>query len=1228
MLEVFDTSDPDWILVGFNGDYGFVPANYIDMADGAGNEQPSPVPEPEPETAPAPPSLPSRPAAPPAPYAEDEPSPPLPARNLPPEPSSPAAPNPAAALANVMGARAPEPPSVPRETPPPPALSIQPAARHEEQYEEEISPPLPARNRTSTIQSAMSNDRTDSLSPPARQSSYRDPFPQYEQQRRQSAAGAREYEPRSQDLSPGGFHMYNINEMISIMGKKKKMPTTLGINLKTGIILIAPEHAQDGPSLEWTGDRMTHYSREGKHVFIELVRPSKSVDFHAGAKDTAEEIVAALGELAGAIRAEGLREVIMAGTGREQKKGKMLYDFMAQGEDEVTVADGDEVIVLDDTKSEDWWQVRRVKNGKEGVVPSSYVEITGTAPAQPASMTGVNAGRSTVAQNRLEEERLTKEAVKAARKEEEKRASEVGPGMRLPKRGSSLSAGQNGNASLQRKRENGHSGSSSRSSNKSSKYTSCICLDHTDRRQTEPDPSKVRTWTDRSKSFSVEAQFLGMKDGKLNLHKVNGVKIAVPVAKMSVEDLEYVERVTGISLDEDKPLSEVKRARSQRQGPSGAGASIQQPKKPEYDWFQFFLDCEIQPGLCERYSQAFNRDNIDQSVLPDVDASVLRTLGLREGDIIKVMRYLDNKYGRKKKGEEVQGEGGLFSGPGGALKNNTGRARPEANRSTSDLVDGKALGGSDASSPAVLTPATTTSAVSTGKAGGFDDDAWDVKPSKSQPPVQTTQPEATQPAPAPAPAQPEPIKPALTPGMQELSLLSEPLQPTKTASPVPPMITQPPPAAPAAAQVPQLTGATPGFFSGLPNGQQQQQTTPLSQQLSLARQRPTPPIGLQGQAGMMPPPPARPLSAPQSAQPSQFNAPPMAPQVTGQVAPPGQSLQEINQQRMQQQYMQQMQAQMTGFPQQQQQQPGMYPMQTGMQPQQTGFGQPQFMQQQPMMTGQQMGQSPFADPRASQQFTGMQTQPTGFQGQFGQPGQQQFGANPPGGVNSYLPPALEPQRTGMQPQMQPMQPQPTGMSFTQGFGNHGMQQNGPTVQPPAAPLMPQQTGPAPPVRFGVDPAAKRMMPQPTGRRANLNAASKCRSLLRSPLDTSPMASSDEADISSSTRQPIWLLGSRLVSFIFEAIAILGEMQLGLLAFHALLKERDSGCARTGCPQCSFPGLKPRPAVAALHGICAFSDETMTARLGLGRDSTSWINRPSVPWVGQDSGRGGIGISKQ
>lgn len=221
--------------------------------------------------------------------------------------------------------------------------------------------------------------------------------------------------------TPGGFHMYNINEMVSVMGKRKKMPTTLGINLGTGSILIAPERAQDDPAQEWSADKMTHYSREGKHVFLELVRPSRSIDFHAGAKDTAEEIIEALGELASALRAEGLREVILSGPQQGQRKGKALYDFAAQGDDEVAVAAGDEVIILDDSKSQDWWQIRRMKNGKQGVVPSSYIEDTTAAVASvisappPPPNSSSDSARATVEQNRLEEIRLTKEAMRTSK---------------------------------------------------------------------------------------------------------------------------------------------------------------------------------------------------------------------------------------------------------------------------------------------------------------------------------------------------------------------------------------------------------------------------------------------------------------------------------------------------------------------------------------------------------------------------------------------------------------------------------------------------------------------------------------------------------------------------------------------------------------------------------------------------------------------------------------------
>jgi len=1045
-LEVFDTSDPDWILVGLDNEYGFAPANYIEIQEGKALSSTAQAP---------PPSLPRRPPA----AVEDDDS-----LGSPGSPQSPVQ-SPAAALAGIINQRKASAP----------ATRAPPAQYTPEASDEDEGPPPSMPARPVSQARAPEPVHTREASPPSPGPRMSPPY--------NRASFNRSIDDEVASHAPGGFHMYNINEMVSIMGKRKKMPTTLGVNIATGVILIAPEKSRDGPEQTWTAEKMTHYSIEGKHVFLELVRPSKSVDFHAGAKDTALEIVSALGELAGAVRAEGLREVIFAGTGQGQKKGQILYDFMAQGDDEVTVAVGDEVIIVDDTKSEEWWQVKRLRNGKEGVVPSSYVEVTGTVAAPSSS--GINAGKSTIDQNRLEEERLAKESLRAARMEEESKGSQV-----IPERGSSLSARDSSNHDgKQRSRhESGRDGQSRSSKSK-------------------PDPAKVRTWTDRSKSFSVEAQFLALKDGKINLHKMNGVKIAVPVVKMSIEDLEYVERMTGVSLDEDKPLSDIKKQQKARAAnntsPGGAGASIV-PKstKPEYDWFQFFLSCDVPVGLCERYGQAFNRDSMDESVLPDIDATVLRTLGIREGDIIKIMRYLDKKYNRtggKRNvsfgGEEViDGEsGGLFSGPGGTLKNNTRKGRPAPAVQTNDIVDADAFKqGSNEKTvrhEGVATPLASmpTPAKKDEVRSGFDDDAWDVKPSKQQP--QASQAQAATPSPAPAPTLP-PAQPTLTGSMQELSLLSAPLEPTR-AQPAaqPPQISQPPQQPQQPAQ-PQPQGATPSFFAGI--GQQQtglpqQQTgaqfNPQMNQLNIARQRPAPPPQFQSQGSLMiPAPPSRPLSAPQANQQSGFSLPPLQAQNTGiqnssgfqnQIAPPGQSLNDI---RMQQQY--------TGFngPQNPNQNMGMmnqpqnfgqfnngvqngfqYPMQTGMQP-----GMPQ---QQTFMNN---GGGPFADPRP-QQFSPIQQQPTGFQSSFGPP-QQQFPQ--PTGINSFLPPPLQPQPTGM-----PQQQQQNGFSSF----------NPPPVPPilqqnTIAPLVPQKTGPPPPVRFGVTGDAKKLMPQATGRRANLSQA--------------------------------------------------------------------------------------------------------------------------------------------
>jgi hypothetical protein len=1090
-LEVFDTSDPDWILVGLEGEYGFAPANYIEIPDETAPSEPPP------------PSLPKRPT-----LNEDVEEPPE-------SPRSP--PGPAAAIAGIMTQRQPSLPSRPQYTP-------------EESDEEAPTPSLPARPGLPPRAAQPEPVAVDRIpSGPLRGVAASPPY---------NRAAHSDSNDGSSIISPGNARYYHLNEMMSVMGKRKKMPTTLGINHATGVLLIRPENRKDGSEQTWTAEKMTHYSIEGKHVFVELVRPSKSVDFHAGAKETAQEILSALSDLAGAVRAEGINQEIFAGIGG-QKTGKILYDFMAQGDDEVTVAVDDEVIILDNSKSDEWWQVRRLKNGKEGVVPSSYVEITGMT--QGPSLSGINAGRSAVEQNRLEEERLAKESLRAARREEEARGSEVGPGMRLPERGSSLSARDSSNTHGQQRNRQASGRTEGGSLRKSSTYqgsnvkfiTSALVPDkenevsfeeflremgHGLTRKIEPDASKVRTWTDRSKSFSVEAQFLGLKDGKINLHKTNGVKIAVPIVKMSAEDLAYVERQTGVSLDEDRPLSDIKKTRQQseqRADSSSAGATIERPQKPEYDWFQFFLSCDVAVGLCDRYAQTFAKDSMDESVLADVDATVLRNLGIREGDIIKITRFLDKKFGRSggkrnvSFGEEETGSsGGLFSGRDGSLKNNTSKGRPAPAVQTNNVVDPKAFSQQEPKSAIPESVATPLASVPTPAKkdvdvvrSGFEDDAWDVKPSRQQPQATSSQPAQSVPAPAPAPQQ-APQQQALTGSMQDLSLLTQALEPIRqqpTASiPQPPpqpqpQVTQPPQQAP-----PQVT---PSYFqgigqqqTGLPQPQSQQQPTPsmfnpTNLPQNIARQRPTPPqYQQQNQGGLtIPAPPSRPLSAPQVNPTGGFGQPPpLQSQMTGlqtssgymsQIAPPGQSLDDL---RLRQQY--------TGFsgP----QNPQNMGQGMGVMPQHTGFQYNTMQQQQPgpngfqypMQTGMQQSQfmnggSPFADPRP-QPFSPLQQQPTGVQSSFGPPQQYPQQYSQQTGVNSFLPPALQPTPTGMQGQ---------NNGFNSSFNAPPMP---PMPQQPAAmPLTPQRTGPPPPVRFGVTGDTKKLMPQATGRRANLSQAS-------------------------------------------------------------------------------------------------------------------------------------------
>ncbi|KAF5347683.1 hypothetical protein D9758_014868 [Tetrapyrgos nigripes] len=64
-----------------------------------------------------------------------------------------------------------------------------------------------------------------------------------------------------------------------------------------------------------------------------------------------------------------------------------------------------------------------------------------------------------------------------------------------------------------------------------------------------PPKNHIRTWCDRTGQFKVNATLLAYKDGKLRMHKTNGVIIEVPTEKMSVDDMKYVQSL----MDGKKP---------------------------------------------------------------------------------------------------------------------------------------------------------------------------------------------------------------------------------------------------------------------------------------------------------------------------------------------------------------------------------------------------------------------------------------------------------------------------------------------------------------------------------------------------------------------------------------------------------------------------------------------------------------------------------------------------
>lgn len=170
-----------------------------------------------------------------------------------------------------------------------------------------------------------------------------------------------------------------------------------------------------------------------------------------------------------------------------------------------------------------------------------------------------------------------------------------------------------------------------------------------------PDMTKIRKWSDVTNLFKVDAELLGYSDGKVYLHKTSGVKISVMANKLSINDLKFVESVIGVSMKDhiDQIVKQKSKKTKNSEIESDVSLNVSNSnlktdsffqfdyEQSEQFWFNLFLASNIKLGFCQRYSLNFANEKLDEYSINDLSPSLLRSLGLNEDDIIKLLTHLD-----------------------------------------------------------------------------------------------------------------------------------------------------------------------------------------------------------------------------------------------------------------------------------------------------------------------------------------------------------------------------------------------------------------------------------------------------------------------------------------------------------------------------------------------------------------------------------------------------------
>lgn len=486
--------------------------------------------------------------------------------------------------------------------------------------------------------------------------------------------------------------------------KKKKKKSKGNLLIGNGMICYGSETDKALPVQQYSILEVTKYLVDGKNIHLEIEGNKRAeYDFQSASKSEAKAILVKIGESTKAAQLAGTHvntpaqisasapapppvsqpiqqyvpPVVHAPPPPPEpedptpncvpKWGISIYSFDAEGGEEMSVKESEQIYVVDYERTDGWWEVQKV-DGKVGIIPSSYVQFDDEDDVAAPAAAGTNVDdirrkreqeERELKDRRLAEEREREEqkhreqeererrfAEENRRREEEARKREDESSRRQQeeeRRRQVQEAAKRAEDERLRKIEEDYRRSdierkSSRSVSRSGTVSRSNTVSKSHQDLPKPDPTKIRTWTDRSGTFRVEAQFIDFHNGKLRLHKLNGVKIDVPVEKMCAEDVRWVDQQQRrIST----PAPAVQESSEPILNRSNTLQSGQKKLNKRWDWFDWFMAIGIPMQASLQYASSFKGEKLDDSDISQLTHKQMKTLGLKEEHVRRIERFIE-----------------------------------------------------------------------------------------------------------------------------------------------------------------------------------------------------------------------------------------------------------------------------------------------------------------------------------------------------------------------------------------------------------------------------------------------------------------------------------------------------------------------------------------------------------------------------------------------------------